>query len=44
MAGVLQVRCGHAEARKCYGPKINKDELIKVTIDLVEPMRGRDTI
>jgi hypothetical protein len=44
MTGVLQVRCSHAEAKKCYEPKINKDELIKVTIGLAEPMRGRDTI
>jgi hypothetical protein len=27
-------------ARRCYGSKINKDKLIKVTIGLAEPMGG----
>jgi hypothetical protein len=27
-------------AKRCYGSKINKDKLIKVTIGLAEPMGG----
>jgi hypothetical protein len=40
MAGVFQARHSHVEAKKYYVSKINEDELIKVTIDLAEPMRG----
>jgi hypothetical protein len=44
VVGVFQTRHSHVEAKKCYGSKINKDELIKVMIDLAESMREGDTI
>jgi hypothetical protein len=44
VAGVFQARRSHVEAKECYRSRINKDELIEVTIDPVEPMRGGGTI
>jgi hypothetical protein len=43
-ADIFQARRSHVEAKKCYGSKINKDELIRVTIGLAEPLRGGDII
>jgi hypothetical protein len=42
VAGVFQVWHSHAEEKKYYESKINRDELIKVTIGLAEPMRERE--
>jgi hypothetical protein len=42
--GVFQARRNHVEAKECYGSRINKDELIEVTVDPVELMRGGGTI
>jgi hypothetical protein len=37
--GVFEARHSHVLAKKCYRSKISKGELIKVTVDLAEPMR-----
>jgi hypothetical protein len=44
VASVFQARCSHVEAKECYASRINKDELIEVTISLAKSMRGGDTI
>jgi hypothetical protein len=40
--GVFEAQHSHVWERRCYGSKINKDKLIKLTIGLVEPMREGD--
>jgi hypothetical protein len=40
----LLAQRSHVEAKKCYGSKIYKDKLIKVTIGLAEPMREGNMI
>jgi hypothetical protein len=40
--GVFEARHSHVWERWCYGSKINKDKLIKLTVGLAEPMREGD--
>jgi hypothetical protein len=42
--GVFYARHSHVEAKECYGSRISRGKLIKVTIGLAEPMREGDMI
>jgi hypothetical protein len=42
--GVFGARHSHVGVRRCYGSKISKGGFIKVTSDLMRPMRKGDTI
>jgi hypothetical protein len=42
--GVFEARHSHVLVKRCYESKISKGQLIKVTIDLAEPMREDDMI
>jgi hypothetical protein len=37
--GVFEARHSHVGTKRCYRSRISKDEFIKVTIGLTEPMR-----
>jgi hypothetical protein len=39
VTGVFQAQHSHVWVKRCYGSKLNKDKLSKVTMDLTEPMR-----
>jgi hypothetical protein len=42
--GVFEARHSHVGAKRCYGSRISNGGFIKVTIDLMGPMRNGDMI